>query len=77
MAETAQQWISSIEKCTNIRDDFDALRRHYSGEGNSSRRVATAGRLQEMPHYKSNFAMMFNTFLDRMQKMFNIFRDKK
>ena len=50
MAETAQQWISSIEKCTNIRDDFDALRRHYSGEGNSSRRVATAGRLQEMPH---------------------------
>ena len=34
VAETTEQWISSIEKRANGRDNFDALHRHYSSEGN-------------------------------------------
>ena len=39
VAKTAKQWTSSIEKCANGQNDFDALFRHYSREGNVTRRV--------------------------------------
>ena len=76
MSETDEQWISSIEKRTNSRDEFDALHRHYSGEDNISHRFATADHHRETLHYKSESALSFNTFLDRMQKMFNILLDE-
>ena len=60
----------------NGRVNFDALSFHCSGEGNVSRHVATADCLQETLQDKSDCAMSFNIFLDIMQKMFNIFRDK-
>ena len=59
----------------NGQEDFDSLRRHYIGEVNISRHVTTAARLQETLHYKSECVLSFNMFLDRMQKMFNIFCD--
>ena len=73
VVETAEQWISSIEKHANSQDDFDALCRHYSGEVNVSRHVTIADRLREKLHYKSKRVMSFNTFLYRMHKIFNIF----
>ena len=42
VAETAEQYISSIKKRANVWDYFFSLHRHYSGEGNVSRRVTTA-----------------------------------
>ena len=71
-----EQCISIIEKRANGQDEFDALRRHYSGDDNVSRRVAMADHLREMLHYKRNFTMLFNMFLYRMHNMFNIFRNK-
>ena len=76
MAETAEQCISSTDKSVNGWDGFDALFRHCSGEGNGSRRIATADRLRETLHYKSENLMSLKIFLDRMQKMFNIFQNK-
>ena len=76
LAETAEQWITSIEKRTNGQDNFDALRLHYSGEGIVSRRVAVVDCLQGTLDYNSERALSLNTFLDRLQKMFNIFRDE-
>ena len=55
---------------------MEALRNHYGGEGNASRRIATAEKLRETLHYKSERSMPFSTFLDRMQKMFNIFQEE-
>ena len=46
VAETAEQWISSTKKRVNGQDNFDALCCHYSGEGNVSRCVKKADRLQ-------------------------------
>ena len=74
--DTDERWISSIEKSANDWDEFDALRRHCSGEGNVSRRIAMVDRLQDTLQYNSERALSFNTFLDNMQKMFNIFRDE-
>ena len=76
VADTDEQWIRSIEKRVSGQDDFTALCRHYSGEGNVIHRVATADFIQETLTYKSEHVLSFNTFLYRMQKIFNIFCNK-
>ena len=75
VTETAEQWIRGTKKRVNGRDDFYDLLRHYSGEGNVRCRVATVDHLRETLHYKSDRALSFNMFLDRMQKIINIFRN--
>ena len=62
-----EKWIRSIEKYANVRDNFDALRHHYSGDHNVSHRIATVECLRKILHYKSERAMSFSTFLDRMK----------
>ena len=51
--ETAEQWIKPLARKQNGRDDMQALRNHYSGEGNTSRRIAVAERLRDTLHYKN------------------------
>ena len=55
---------------------MQALCNHYQGEGNASCHIATAEKLKETLHYKSECSLTFTTFLDRMQKMFNIFKEE-
>ena len=76
VAESAEQWIKNLAPRVNRQLDMEALRNHYGGEGNASRRIATAKKLRETLHYKSERSMPFSTFLDRMQKMFNIFQEE-
>ena len=57
--------------------DMMALREHYSGEGNASRRIATTERMRESLHYKSERSLAFSVSLDRMQRMFNIYEEEK
>ena len=76
MAESAEQWIKDLTPRVNGRRDMEALRNHYGGEGNASRKIATAEKLRESLHYKSQHSLPFSTFLDRMQKMFNIFKEE-
>ena len=75
-AESAEQWIRPLASRGNGRDDILELRRHYEGEGNQSRRIASADKYRETLHYKSERAMPWETFLDRMQKMFNIYKEE-
>ena len=72
-AETAEQWIKPLEKAKDGRKDMEALRNHYSGEGNTSRRIAVAERYRDSLHYKNEKALNFTGFLDKIQTMFNIF----
>ena len=76
MDETDKQWIISIEKRANGQDNFDTLRHHYSGKGNTSRRIEMSDNLWEKLQFKSERAMSFNMFLDIIHNMFSIFRDK-
>ena len=76
VAESAKQWINDLTPRVNGRCDMEALRNHYRGEGNASRRITTAEKLRESLHYKSDHSLPFSTFLDRMRKMFNIFKEE-
>jgi hypothetical protein len=75
--ETAEQWIKPLSRRQSGRADMKALRDHYSGEGNTSRRIAVAERIRDTLHYKNERAMPFSGFLDKLQKMFNIFEEEK
>ena len=74
--ETAEQWIKPLARRQSGRADMKALRAHYSGEGNTSRRIAVAERIRDTLHYKNERAMPFSGFLDKLQKMFNIFEEE-
>ena len=76
MAESAEQWIRLLAPRGNGRDDILELRHHYEGKGNQSRRIASADKYRETLHYKSERAMPWEIFLDRMQKMFNIYKEE-
>jgi hypothetical protein len=76
-AESAEQWIKRHSSRQSGREDMQALRRHYTGEGNISRRITTAEALRTSLHYKQEKYLTFSNFLDRMQKMFNIFEEEK
>ncbi len=75
--ETAEQWIKPLARKQSGRLDMKSLRNHYSGEGNTSRRIAVAERIRDTLHYKSERAMQFSAFLDKLQKMFHIFAEEK
>ena len=74
--ESAEQWIKPIARKQSGRSDMEALRAHYSGEGNTSRRIAVAEKTRDTLHYKNERAMSFSSFLDKLQKMFNIFEEE-
>ena len=76
VAESAGQWIKNLAPQVNGRLDMEALHNHYGGEGNASRHITTAEKLHETLHYKSERSMPFSTFLDRTQKIFNIFQEE-
>ena len=41
-AEMTEQWIKSLEQHADGRHDMLALREHYQGKGNASRRIASS-----------------------------------
>ena len=66
-------WIKGTLRYSDGRRSMKALRNHFSGEGNASRRIAEADRLKDSLHYKNERAMNFETFLTQCQKMYNIY----
>jgi hypothetical protein len=75
--EQTENWIRYIFRYQDGRRDMDALRRQYAGEGNSTRRIADAKKIQSSLHYKTKRALPFNKFLDSLQHMFTIFEEEK
>ena len=53
-----------------------ALRRHYAGEGNCTRHIGNAKKIQNFLHYRTERALPFNKFLDSLQRMFTIFEEE-
>ena len=74
--KTSENWIRSIARFQDARRDFIALRRSYAGEGNTTRRIADAKRIQSSLRYKTERALPFGKFLDSLQKMFTIFEEE-
>ena len=67
-------WVKNTLRYSDGRRSMNALRDHFSGEGNATRSLAEAERLKASLHYKSERAMPFETFLTQCQKMYNIFQ---
>jgi hypothetical protein len=59
-SESTETWICSLSRFQDGRHDILALRRHYAGEGNSTRRIADAKRIQTSRFYKTERALPFN-----------------
>jgi hypothetical protein len=74
--ELTENWIRPIARHQDGRRDMLALRNHYAGEGNTTRRIGDAKRIQNTLHYKSERALPFTKFLDSLQKMFTIFEEE-
>ena len=74
--ENTGSWIRNIAKYQDGRRDMIALRRHYAGEGNATRRIGDAKRIQSTLHYKTERALPFTKFLDSLQRMFTIFEEE-
>jgi hypothetical protein len=66
-------WIKSSLKHSDGRRSMNELRRHFAGEGNATRNMAEAERMNESLHYKNERAVSFETFLNQCQKMFIIY----
>ena len=71
--QTSEDWISPVLKKKSGRQSMLALRNHFSGEGNVTRRIAEADRFKETLHYKNERSLTFETFLTKCQKMYNIY----
>ena len=71
--ENSEVWIKRIRRYQNGRLDMEALRAHYRGEGNQTRRITDAETMRDTLHYKGESAMPFATFLAKVQRMFNLF----
>ena len=71
--ELSEDWLKPFKRLKNGRIDMIELRRHFQGEGNASRRIAVAERMEQTLHYRNERAMAFEVFLSKVQRMFNIF----
>ena len=71
--QPSEDWLKSVARHKDGRRSMQALRDHFSGEGNATRRIAEADRMKKNLHYKNEKSLSFETFLTRCQKMFNIY----
>jgi hypothetical protein len=74
--ESAEEWIRILSRFQDGRKDILALKAHFQGEGNASRRIAEADNMRENLHYKSERAFRFQAFLDKLQSMFTIYKEE-
>ena len=74
--EMSEEWIKPLLKKKNGRLSMVALRNHFSGEGNATRRIAVAETLEATLHYKNERSLPFEAFLTKCQKMFTIYSDE-
>ena len=64
-------------KKTNGRIDMSALRAHYQGEGNTTRRIAEAKRLRNSLYNQNERGLPFTSYWWKMQNMFTLFEENK
>jgi hypothetical protein len=74
--ESAEEWIRTLARYQDGRRDVHALKAHFQGEGNASRRIAEADNIRENLYYKSEKAYRFQLFLDKLQSMFTIYKEE-
>ena len=77
LSTVMQQWIEPVQKIQDGRVSYEALKNHCLGTGNVSRRVAHAEQMKKNLCYTDERRGNFNQFLQKLSKMFLIFKDEK
>jgi hypothetical protein len=77
IGEHAEHWLKDLSKKHDGRKDMAALRSHYRGAGNKSRRIQVAKKQHATLHYKNERALKFTVFISQAKEMFNIFEECK
>ena len=67
-----EDWVKPEEIFKDGHISMKALRDHFFGEGNTSKRMTEAERMKETLHYKSERSLIFENFLTKCQKIYNI-----
>lgn len=75
-SESAEQWIKKVAPKQSGRDDMIMLPAHYSGKGTTTRRITQAEGYRDNLYYKHETLLSFSSFLDKLQKMFNMFEEE-
>ena len=75
--QPSENWIKPVLRFRDGRKSMKVLCSHFEGEGNSTRRIAEADRYRDNLHYKSERSLKFELFLNKSQKMFNIYQKYK
>ena len=71
--QPSENWIKATDRYKDGRRSMKKLRDHFSGEGNTTRRIAEADRIKETLHYKNERSLPFEAFLTKCEKMYNIY----
>ena len=71
--QSSHAWIKHTLTASDGRKSMKALRDHFTGEGNASRRISEADHLKGQLHYTNERAMTFEEYLTNCQKMYNIY----
>ena len=73
--ENSENWVKKVKRYRDGRRTMQALRDHFSGEGNVTRRIAEAERLRDTLVYKNERNLTFETYITKCEKMYNIFEN--
>jgi hypothetical protein len=72
--QPAEQWIRHLMGQQNGRKDYLALKNHYGGIGNVSRRLVDANSSYANLYYSNEKSMSYDSFINKAQKMWTIFQ---
>ena len=75
VGQNSENWIKKVKRFRDGRKTMQALRDHFSGEGNVTRRIAEAERIRDTLEYKNERNLTFESFLTKCEKMYNIFEN--
>jgi hypothetical protein len=71
--QSAETFIKPHRKKMSGRADMAALRAHYKGHGNKAKLKAEADGLRSTLHYKTEKALSFDAYLQRVEKMIQLY----
>ena len=77
LSSTMQQWIEPVARKQDGRLSMEALRTHCVSSGNVSRRVSHAEKIKRSLTYTDERRGTFNSFLQKLSKMFLIYKEEK
>lgn len=73
--QNSENWIKKVTRFRDGRRSMQALKDHFSGEGNVTRRIAEAERIRDTLQYKNERNLTFETYITKCEKMYNIFEN--